>query len=157
MFHLLAVEEIWFERWSETTWRPFPTDANGLTLGEMAEQLARVYQARERLIDRERGDAWRRVCRFQDSKRNEYQLPLNGLLRHVGNHGIHHRAQALYFLKQWGRTVPGGLDYIVFRVARPNVGQEPQTLAAVRQFGFEVATGHVAEGGANGSDDCRRR
>jgi uncharacterized damage-inducible protein DinB len=32
VFHILAAEEIWFERWNGEPWRPFETESRGLPL-----------------------------------------------------------------------------------------------------------------------------
>src|SRR5262249_47864438 len=45
------------------------------------------------------------------------------------------------FLKQFGRTLSGGLDYIFFRLAKPHVEQDASTADSMRGFGLEVATG----------------
>jgi uncharacterized damage-inducible protein DinB len=141
LFHILAAEEIWLERWSGKPWRPFPLQAEGLPLAEMARRLQQVAADRQALVDRQRPEGWQRVCQYKDSKGNSYRLPLRGLLVHVANHGIHHRAQALQYLKRCGRTVPGGLDYLFFRIAKPHHQQEPATAESLRQYGLEVATG----------------
>jgi uncharacterized damage-inducible protein DinB len=141
MFHILAAEEIWFERWTDVPWRSFPTDAQGLAMSEIARRLDEVAARRRALMDRERDGGWQRVFQYKDSKGNPHSNRLDGVLLHVANHGIHHRAQALHFLKRFGRTVPGGLDYIFFRFAHPNVTQEPATIDSMRQFGLEVETG----------------
>jgi uncharacterized damage-inducible protein DinB len=141
VFHILAAEEIWLERWTGVPWRPFPMEAAGLSIGEMARRLDRVATDRQSLIDRERPDRWQRVCEYKDSKGNTYRNPLDGLLLHVANHGTYHRAQALNYLKRLGRTVPGGIDYIFYRLAKPQVAQEQATADSMRQFGLEVATG----------------
>jgi uncharacterized damage-inducible protein DinB len=141
MFHILAAEEIWLERWSNVPWRSFPFDAQGLAMSEIARRLDDVSSRRRALMDRERDSGWHRICQYKDSKGNLHTNRLDGLLLHVANHGIHHRAQALHFLKHFGRTVPGGLDYSFFRFANSHVKQEPATIDAMRQFGLEVDTG----------------
>lgn len=141
IFHVLAAEEVWYERWTGTPWRPFPMSADGLSLADMARRFEQVADARRQLMDRERGDGWQRVCRYEDSKRTPYEVRLDHLLLHVANHGIYHRAQAVNYLKHLGRTVPGGLDYIFFRIAFPHVKQEAATVEGLRKYGLEVESG----------------
>jgi uncharacterized damage-inducible protein DinB len=81
------------------------------------------------------------MCEYKDSKGNAYRNRLDGLLLHVANHGIWHRAQALNFLKQFGRTVPGGIDFIFYRLAKPSITLDPAAVEALRKFGLEAATG----------------
>lgn len=141
LFHLLAAEEIWVERWEGKPWRAFEFDAKGLPFAAIAERFDAVAQKRQAIMDRELPDGWQRVCIYKDSKGNEYRNRLVDLLWHVANHGVHHRAQALQYLRPFGRKVPGGLDYIFFRLAYPAVRQAPETVAAFRGYGLELETG----------------
>jgi uncharacterized damage-inducible protein DinB len=141
IFHILTAEEIWFERWTGVPWRPFPTEAGGLSVAEMGQRFERVAAARQELVDRERADGWQRVCDYQDSRQTPYRDRLDGLLLHVVNHGIYHRSQALHFLKHHGRTVRGGLDFVFYRLARPSVTLDPAAVEAMRKFGLEAAVG----------------
>jgi len=140
IFHLLTAEEIWLERWQLVPWRPFPTDSQGMALEDMEALLRQVAQARQQLINEERKTLWKREVAFKDSRGNEYREPLIMLLIHVANHGIYHRAQALSYLKSHGRTVPVGLDYLLYKLARPSLEQTPDTVAGLRALGLEVAT-----------------
>lgn len=138
LFHILTAEQIWLERWTGVAWRPFPMDPAGASLTEIADGLQRVARERQCLIDDERSTAWHRVVMYRDGKGNEHRKPLDELLLHVANHGIHHRAQALNYLKGFGRTVPVGLDYLFYRLARPSVIQDDATVAVLRGYGLEV-------------------
>ncbi|MCA9189627.1 MAG: DinB family protein [Pirellulaceae bacterium] len=140
LFHIYAAEQIWYERWTGVPWRPFPFDPQGTPLSAIADGLRDVARQRTTLIDAERESDWQRIVSYKDSKQVDYQLPLGELLLHVGNHGIHHRAQALHFLKSFGRTVPGGLDYLFFRLAQPTVAQDDSVNESLRGFGLEVNT-----------------
>lgn len=141
LFHMLAAEEVWFERWTNVPWRPFPLTADGLSLGEIRRRLDRVAIERAAFMERERSALASRICQYKDGKGNTWANRLDGLLLHVANHAIHHRAQALNYLKRFGKTVPGGLDFLFFRIAQPHVRQEPETIQSMREFGLEVETG----------------
>ncbi len=93
LFHILVSEEIWLERWKGMPWRPFPFAAEGLSLAEIAHRLTQVAADRQAFMDRERADSCARNCEYKDSKGNPYSRPLNGLMLHVANHAIHHRAR----------------------------------------------------------------
>src|SRR5262245_21747057 len=100
VFHILVSEETGLERWTSAPWRPFPMEADGLPLCEIAQRLEQVFTERQVLVDRERPERWQRVCEYRDSKGNTYCGRIDDLLLHVANHGIHHRAQALNYLKR---------------------------------------------------------
>ena len=128
LFHILAADTIWLERWQGVPWRPFPMDPQGMSRAAMAEQLAEVAQRRRQLVDAERGEGWQRIVDYRDSKQTPYQHQLRDLLLHVFHHGVHHRAQALNYLKHFGRQVAWGIDYPLYRLAS---GAETQSAAAV--------------------------
>ncbi len=142
LFHILAAEEIWLERWEGKPWRPFETQPNGLCLADIQNRLGRVEHARNEMLSRERSAGWQRIVLYKNAKGEEFQNRLSDLALHVANHGTHHRAQALNFLKQFGITVPGGLDYLFFRLAKPHVKQKPAAVDALRTYGLELESGN---------------
>ncbi len=138
LFHILAAEQIWLERWELIPWRPFPKDPGGMDLTAMTNALAGVSAARREHINRHRDDAWQ-VIAFEDSRKLPFSYPLFDLLLHVANHGIHHRAQALNYLKTFGRTVPVGIDYLLYRLATTTVAQPAESIAGLTAHGLAVA------------------
>ena len=140
LFHVLTAERIWMERWTGVPWRPFPTDPDGMTLSEFTNGLAEVAAQRRSLIEIHRADRWSDQITYQDSQKTEYTHRLYDLLLHVANHGVHHRAQALQYLKPFERTLPAGLDYIFYRLAATTVPQLEESIKGLQAFGLEVAT-----------------
>lgn len=141
LFHILTAEVIWLERWQSIPWRPFPYEAEGLSVAEIGRQLEDVDRRRREFLASAAGSNLAAICRYRDSKGNAYAYPLSELLLHVANHGVHHRAQALHYLKLLDRKVAAGLDYIFFRMAYPSLRQEPDVAETIRGYGLEVATG----------------
>jgi uncharacterized damage-inducible protein DinB len=140
LFHVLTAERIWMERWTGVPWRPFPTDPDGMTLQEFTDGLAEVAAQRRSLIEIHRANRWSDRVTYQDSTKTECTYGLYDLLLHVANHGVHHRAQALQYLKQFDRTAPAGLDYIFYRLAATNVPQLSESVKELQAFGLDVAT-----------------
>ncbi len=138
LFHILTAEQIWLERWQGVPWRPFPMDPEGASLEEIAAGFNRVDIERQAFLNQERSTGWKRAITYRDSQQMEYRKPLDELLLHVANHGIHHRAQALNYLKHLGRTVPVGIEYLFYRLARPSIEQEESTIAALQGYGLEI-------------------
>src|SRR4051812_19364891 len=54
LFHILAAEEIWLERWQGQPWRPFPFDPQGTSVDEISRRLRAVSDNRRQLLDQER-------------------------------------------------------------------------------------------------------
>ncbi|MCA1482020.1 DinB family protein, partial [Bradyrhizobium sp. NBAIM08] len=104
----------------------------------IAERLKTVSARRRELIEQERPSQWLRQVTYQNNARVEATRRLRDLLVHVANHGVHHRAQALHYLKHMGRTVPVGLDYLVYKLAYATVKQDSDVVANMRNYGLEV-------------------
>jgi uncharacterized damage-inducible protein DinB len=145
IFHILAAEEIWCERWSGDPWRPFEVDAADLSLDAIGHRMQSVAVRRSNVLKLGRDAAWKQHCSYKNQRGDSFSHTLDELLLHVANHGIHHRAQALNFLRHAGITVPGGLDYIFFRLAHPRIRQKQEVESALRQFGLEIATDEGGE------------
>ena len=136
LFHILAAEQVWLERWESAPWRPFPTDPQGMSLQDIKVTLQDVAARRLAWID-ESVD-WNQVIRFQDSHKTLYEFPLHDLLLHVYQHGVHHRAQALNYLRHFARTIPGGIDYIFYRLAQGSTKQSAEAVEQASQYGLGV-------------------
>lgn len=145
LYHLWTAEEIWLDRWQLKPWRIIDADPRGLSVEAIGERLQSVAAARRTLIEAERATQWQRLVRYQDMKKNEAERVLRELLVHVANHGIHHRAQVLSYLRGFGRTIPVGIDYVFYRIARPTVAQPPEALAFFQSAQLEVASGPGVE------------
>jgi uncharacterized damage-inducible protein DinB len=140
LFHILAAERVWLDRWLQRPRTPLETDPAGMTVARWGEALREVSEERAALIAVEERTGFERIVNYDDSQGTPYAHRIGDLLLHVANHGIHHRAQALHFLKQHGRTIPAGLDYLFYKLARPDVTQSEEAVAALREFGLEVAS-----------------
>jgi uncharacterized damage-inducible protein DinB len=91
-------------------------------------------------LEAEQADGWSTVIGYRDLKQNEHSNRLADMLMHVANHGIHHRAQALHFLKQFDRKTVGGIDYLFFRIAHPTTPLIAEFIEPMRQYGMEANT-----------------
>ncbi len=139
VFHILEAESLWLERWQAKPWRAFVADAKGTPLTEISAGLLRVSNERKQLLEFEAPTNYTRAIRFRNSEQNEFSHSLGDLMLHVANHGIYHRAQALSFLKDFGQTVPGGLDFLFWKVAYPSCQQPEESLQPLRDYGLSVA------------------
>jgi len=138
LFHILAADRIWLERWQGIAWRPFPMDPQGMSLQDMADALQQISHQRTALIHAERDSHWSRMVDYRDSKQTPYHHRLRDLLLHVFSHGVHHRAQALNYLKDLGRSAGVGIDYLFYRLAVGNLQQSAQAQAALRPLSMAV-------------------
>lgn len=145
LFHLLQAERLWLDRWQGRAWAPLATDPQGISLDELASAMQLVAAERNELLEREEPADFARVVTYADTRGNQYAHHLGDLLLHVANHGTHHRAQALHFLKHCGRKVVGGLDYLFYKLACPALRQDPASDDMLRAYGLEVATAAGSE------------
>jgi uncharacterized damage-inducible protein DinB len=144
VFHILVAEQVWLDRWLNRTPGPFAIDANGMTIEDIGHRLSEVSASRREFLEQNRANGWSTFCNYNDIRGNAHTNDLRGLLLHVANHGIHHRAQALNYLKRIGRTVPGGIDYLFFRLANPVIKQTSDVVAKIKHFGMRVEEGDGA-------------
>jgi len=140
LFHLLAAETIWLERWRGQPWRALPLDPDGASVADLRESMRQIAQERSSFLDEHRADQWSAQIDYRDSLGVAHQHRLLDLILHVFNHATHHRAQALNFLKVFGQTVPAGLDYIYFRVAGASTAQSEAANEMLRKYGLDVGT-----------------
>jgi uncharacterized damage-inducible protein DinB len=138
LFHILSAEIIWLERWQGVPWRPFPKDPEGMSVGDYESAMQRVAAERRHVIETQRQDRWRQSIDYMDSHKTAYHHQLRDLLLHVSHHGVHHRAQALSYLKQLDRKLAGGIDYIFHRLAQGSLTQSLEAVASLREYGLGV-------------------
>lgn len=138
LYHVAMAELIWLERWKLLPWRPFPTDAQGMSVADIANLLKDLSQQRLEFFANQT-DLESEIA-YRNLKGDPFAYPLIELAMHVANHGIHHRSQILAYLKSFGEVFPAGLDYLFFRFAQPVVEQPAETIASMRGFGMEVGT-----------------
>ncbi len=136
LFHILTADQIWLERWESIPWRPFPKDPASISVAEIAKSLVDVSTLRARMIEQDRGNRWKRIVEYQDSTQTPYKHRLHDLLLHVFQHGVHHRAQCLNYLKQFGRTFPIGIDFIFWRLAQGATKQSAEAINRLAEHGL---------------------
>jgi len=141
MFHILAAEQVWYERWHSLPTRPFPLDAAGMSIDAISQRLDDVNEQRSDWLETIGPSGLERQITYKDGKGDSHTHRCKDLLIHVANHGVHHRAQALCILKTYGKTVAGGLDHLFFRLANPSSPQTVASAESFRQFGIECASG----------------
>jgi uncharacterized damage-inducible protein DinB len=138
LFHILEAESLWLDRWLAKPWRPLVPDAGGMPVAEMGARLARVAAERNPLLADANDPALSRRIRYRNTQGRDFSFELGDLMNHVINHGIHHRSQAMNYLKRFGVTVPGGIDYLFWKLAFPSCPQAPESLEPLRQRGVVV-------------------
>ena len=135
--HMWAGESVWLSRWKEVSPTAFPADETP-TVDELDARYDMLHAAREGFLHEESPPDLSRVISYRTFAGDAYSNPLTELLMHVVNHGVHHRAQAMYLLKLNGVTIPGGLDYIFYRIAVPTVKMPESARERMRGYGLEV-------------------
>jgi uncharacterized damage-inducible protein DinB len=138
LFHILAAERFWMKRWKGEPTGAFPMDPAGISIAGLEEGFAVSAEDRRKLIELEAKTDFNRLVRYTHANGVAYEQKVGELLLHVANHAVHHRAQALNYLKGFDRKLPGGLDFLFYKMAHPSTPQKPESLAAFRHYGLEV-------------------
>lgn len=141
LFHILEAEKLWLERWQGKPWRALVPDANGATIDSIVAESKSVADQRNQMLEEERSNKYSRIVEFQDSQQNAYAFPLGHLMNHVANHGVHHRAQALSYLKGFEKTIPAGLDYTFYKLAYPSCPQDEASREPMERYGLQFNRG----------------
>lgn len=142
LVHMFGAQRIWLDRWQGRVPGPFPT-GDGWTIERIRQEMATIDQELEAFVRNVSSrDGIEQAVDYANLKGERYQHRLSDLLLHVLNHGVHHRSQMLHFLKRQGRCLPGGLDYIFYKLAYPSLLQRTDVAERCRHFGIE--TGSVA-------------
>lgn len=136
--HVWGAEHLWLERWRGFTPTAIPTLPDN-SIGELRRRYEAVHADRTAFLAREI-DTIDRVVTYRNLAGQVGQHRLVDLLLHVFNHGVHHRAQIMQFLRLAGITVPGGIDYLFFRIAFPTVLMPSELIGTLKNYGLEVAT-----------------
>jgi uncharacterized damage-inducible protein DinB len=133
--HMAAAEQVWLDRW---LLKPNPSMQDMPdSIVELESVFASLARDRTALLESD-PNALSKSISYRNMKGESDEQKLGDLVLHVLNHGIHHRAQVVHFLKRQGKSFPGGLDYIFYRIARPTILLQADIAKGCRHWGLEV-------------------
>ncbi len=133
--HMATAERVWLARWRHQPFTGIPSSPDSL---ERLESLFAACAAERAGWFESDPDIFSTKIQYKDLTGGSNEQRLGDLVVHVFNHAVHHRAQVVHFLKRYGQTFPGGVDYIFFRIAKPTILLRAEVAAGCRQWGLEV-------------------
>jgi uncharacterized damage-inducible protein DinB len=136
LFHIWGAESLWLERWKGNSPSVFP-GMPGISLEDLEQRFEETDRARQEFLASPLGDL-DRVVSYRNLRGEPFANRLGDLLLHVVNHGVHHRAQILQFLRLGGIPTKGGLDYLFYCFAYPSIALPKETIAAIRGFHMDA-------------------
>jgi len=119
--HIVGASELWFERVAGGEYKKLAVWPEGWPLAESRRRFEAVAQRWRAHLERADANELARRVEFINSAGQACADRLDDILRHLVNHGSHHRGQLASLLRATGRT-PETLDFIVWRrkeAARP--------------------------------------
>jgi uncharacterized damage-inducible protein DinB len=135
--HVWAAETLWLSRWKGASPTSFEIE-EGVPAEKLASRFEMLHAARNGFLAEENPADLSRVIQYRNLAGKEGSNPLVDLVMHVLNHAVHHRAQAIHFLKLSGVKIPGGLDYIFYRIAAPTIAMPESSRERFRGYGLET-------------------
>ena len=123
--HVVGAEEVWFERVSGGEYKKLAVWPEGLALAEVRKRFAAIADAWRAHLEKADAHEFARKVEFKNSAGEPCADPLEAIVRHVVNHGAHHRGQIASLLRAAGHK-PETLDFIVWRRLKQREGaREP--------------------------------
>ncbi len=110
--HLLRVQDVWYRRVADTAHADLELwgDESLESCVERAEASVERWQS---LLDDRSAEALDQPIAYTNSEGTRFEHPLRDILRHVVNHGTHHRAQIAIVLRA-ADIIPPVTGYIYF-------------------------------------------
>ncbi len=134
--HLVGASELWYARVAGGAYKQLAVWPEGVTLDEVRARFEVVAQRWRAHLERADAQEFARRVEFSNSAGQPCADRLEDIVRHVVNHGAHHRGQIASLLRAAGRT-PETLDFVVWRRQQSGTGaREP---AAWKHFVIESA------------------
>src|SRR5262245_16014195 len=137
LYHVWAAESLWLSRWKGVSPTSFEVE-DRVPIQELAARFEVLHAARDGVRAAESPADLSRVVNYRNLAGVQGSIPLVHLVMHIVNHAVHHRAQALHLLKLNGVRIPGGLDYIFYRIAVPTIAMPAPSRERMRGYGLEV-------------------
>jgi uncharacterized damage-inducible protein DinB len=110
--HLLRAQDVWYGRVEDTSHADLAlwVDEDLAACADRAEASAERWQS---VLANRAPEALAQPVVYTNSKGTRFETPLRDILRHVANHGTHHRGQSALVLREAG-IAPPPTDYIFF-------------------------------------------
>ncbi len=132
--HIVGAEEVWYERVSGGEYARLAVWPEGLPLVEVRKRFAAIADSWRAYLAQADGYEFARKVEFKNSAGDSCADPLEAIVRHVVNHGTHHRGQIASLLRGAGHA-PDNLDFIVWR--RLNLHESAQPPVVWKHFVIE--------------------
>ncbi|MBK7645595.1 MAG: DinB family protein [Planctomycetes bacterium] len=132
--HIVGAQEVWYERVAGGGSRKLAVWPEHVPLAEAHTRFEVIAERWRAQLEKADANELARRVEFKNSKGEACSDRLDDILRHIVNHGTHHRGQIASLLREAGH-VPETLDFIVWR--RGQQGGRAREKAVWKHFVIE--------------------
>lgn len=137
--HVVGASELWLERVRGGEYAKLAVWPEGRSLAEARQRFTAVADAWRAHVERADAFEFARRVEFKNSTGEPCADRVDDILRHLVNHGTHHRAQIASQLRAAGAK-PAALDFIVWRRTHA-----PAAAPAAKWKHFVIESTYLAE------------
>jgi len=113
LWHMLWVEEAWFQRWQGNVAQKPESNAIIPELNEIEERFNAIHNKQIKFLESLTGSPEEVTISYTNFQGTPCEYSLGQLIRHLIYHSVYHRGQLATMLRQSGK-VPPRTDYLVY-------------------------------------------
>ena len=113
LWHMLWVEELWYERWQGHHVQQRFEPKNAPSLDVMQQRFTEIHEKQIEFLQHFQGNADLQKLSYLNFQNEKWEYTLSHLIQHLVFHSAYHRGQLATLMRQIG-SVPPATDYLIY-------------------------------------------